>query len=61
MAKKRINYRFERAERERQQAQRRAERDARREARRNAPAETDGTTESGVPAHAGTRSESEDT
>ncbi len=50
MAKKRINYRFERAERERQQAQRRAEREARREARRNAPAETDGATESDRPA-----------
>ena len=34
---KRINYRYERAERERQQAQRRAEREARRAARRAAP------------------------
>jgi len=58
---KRINYRFERAERERLQAQRRAERDARRAARRNAPAETDGTTESGGPALAGPRSGGEDT
>jgi len=61
MAKKRINYRFERAERERQQAQRRAERDARREARRNAPAESDGAVESSGPALAGTRSEGEGT
>lgn len=57
MAKKRINYRFERAERERQQAQRRAERDARREARRNAPADTNGITESSGPAPVGTSSE----
>lgn len=57
MAKKRINYRFERIERERQQAQRRAQRDERRAARRNAPAETDGTTESKGPTLAGTRSE----
>lgn len=57
---KRINYRFERAERERQQALRRAERDARREARRNAPAETEGTTEGSGPALAGTRREGED-
>ena len=57
---KRINYRFERAERERQQAQRRAQRDARRAARRNAPAETDGTTESDGPTLAGTHSEGED-
>ena len=52
---KRINYRFERAERERQQAQRRAERDARRAARRNAPAEAEGTAESGGPVLAGAR------
>lgn len=57
MAKKRINYRFERAERERQQAQRRAERDARREARRSGPDETNGITESSGSAPAGTRSE----
>lgn len=57
---KRINYRFERAERERQQALRRAERDARREARRNAPAETEGTAEGSGPALAGTRREGED-
>ena len=58
---KRINYRFERAERERQQALRRAERDARREARRNAPAEAEGTTTEGSgPALAGTRREGED-
>lgn len=37
MAKKRINYRFERAERERLQAQRRAEREARRAERRQSP------------------------
>lgn len=37
MAKKRINYRFERAERERLQAQRRAEREARRVERRLSP------------------------
>ncbi|MBV8534179.1 MAG: hypothetical protein JO128_01220 [Alphaproteobacteria bacterium] len=60
MAKKRINYRFERAERERLQAQRRAQRDARREARRNEPAETDGTTDGSGPALAGVRSEGED-
>lgn len=58
---KRTNYRFERVERERQQAQRRAERDARREARRSARAETDGTTESSGPALAGTPGEGEGT
>ncbi len=57
---KRINYRFERAERERQQAQRRAQRDARRDARRNARAETDTTTETSGPPLAGTHSEGED-
>ena len=56
MAKKRINYRFERAERERLQAQRRAQRDARRAAHRNAPAEAEGA-ESPPPADAGTRPE----
>lgn len=58
---KRINYRFERAERERQQAQRRAERDARRAARRNAPKETEGTTESSGPALASAPGEGEAT
>ena len=55
---KRINYRFERAERERLQAQRRAQRDARREARRNAQVESEGTTESNEPAVPGTPGES---
>ena len=41
MAKKRINYRFERAERERLQAQRKAEREARR-AQRRGSADGDG-------------------
>lgn len=56
---KRINYRFERAERERQQAQRRAQRDARRAARRDPPAKTDAAAESNGAAVAGTNSESE--
>jgi len=56
---KRINYRFERAERERLQAQRRAQREERRNARRNAPAGTDGSTKTSGPALAGTRSEGE--
>ena len=54
---KRINYKFERAERERLQAQRRAQREARRNARRNAPAGTDESTETSGPAPAGTRGE----
>ena len=54
---KRINYRFERAERERLQARRRAERDERRNARRNAPAGTEASTETSGPAPAGTRGE----
>jgi len=56
---KRINYRFERAERERLQAQRRAERDARRDARRSAPAEAGESTETSGPTLAGTRREGE--
>lgn len=61
MAKKRINYRFERVERERQQAQRRAQRDARREARRNAPVEAVGTTESNGSTLTPARGEGEET
>ncbi|HTY65787.1 MAG TPA: hypothetical protein VMH36_03990 [Alphaproteobacteria bacterium] len=61
MTKKRINYRFERAERERQQALRKAQRDARRDARRNGPADTGTATENGGPALAGTHGESEET